>query len=355
MGRTRSRPHVPGNNIPEHEASQSASKETSAPKTDEAIEEESSKDGRYRGWVFTINNWTVDDVAEITALKATAVWGIYQYEMGEMGTPHIQGAAYWKNKRTLKNIRKILTRARWAAMKGSCEDNVTYCSKSETKVSDGETWGEIPQQGKRTDLSEIAKRIVAGETVKQATVDDPDMFVKYHKGLTALREMYIKPRNIDFPPGVHWRYGFAGVGKTRWAFETFGVENVYVKDGTQWWDGYANEKCILIDDFEARWPFRDLLRLLDRYPYRGQYKGGYMTINSPFIVITCEFSPEELYGPGALDGSTNKLAQITRRLTSIDYIKKEPEKPSEPSELSEPEEHENMIEYRYWFDNQYNM
>ena len=84
-----------------------------------------------------------------------------------------------------------------------------------------------------------------------------------------------------------------------------------MKDGTPWWDGYTNQDVILIDDFDGKWPFRDLLRLLDRYPYQGQIKGGYVKINSPHIYITCEFPPADIYQPG------NELNQIIRRLDII--------------------------------------
>jgi len=52
-----------------------------------------------------------------------------------------------------------------------------------------------------------------------------------------------------------------------------------------------------------------LLRLLDKYPYQGQIKGGYVKINSN-IIITCEFPPEYFW-------KGNELAQITRRINKI--------------------------------------
>lgn len=33
-----------------------------------------------------------------------------------------------------------------------------------------------------------------------------------------------------------WIYGKAGVGKSRWAFDSF--DSLYVKDATDWWDDY---------------------------------------------------------------------------------------------------------------------
>jgi hypothetical protein len=66
----------------------------------------------------------------------------------------------------------------------------------------------------------------------------------------------------------------------------------------------------VIDDFDGKWPYRDLLRLLDRYVYQGQIKGGYVHINSDYIIITCEHRPEEYW-------SGNELTQVRRRLDCV--------------------------------------
>ena len=42
-----------------------------------------------------------------------------------------------------------------------------------------------------------------------------------------------------------------------------------IKDGTQWWYQYEGQEAVVIDDFDKKWPFRDLLRPLDRYPNQG--------------------------------------------------------------------------------------
>ena len=52
-------------------------------------------------------------------------------------------------------------------------------------------------------------------------------------------------------PTIYWFFGESGSGKTRWAFDKYGYENVYVKNCShKWWNGYTQQKCILLDDFE---------------------------------------------------------------------------------------------------------
>lgn len=197
---------------------------------------------------------------------------------------------YYTNAR-VKPVKKY-PRA-WIAPAQSFEGSMKYCRKSETRIAGPFKKGEEPAQGKRTDLELIAKKIMAGTPIEQIAMEEGEMFVKYHGGMKAMANIVTKHRTTK--PTIIWLHGLAGTGKTSYVFDKHGFENVYVKDGTAWWDGYCGQTAIVIDDFDGKWPYRDLLRLLDRYPYQGQVKGSVVKINSPFIYITCEFQPEHFY------------------------------------------------------------
>ena len=115
------------------------------------------------------------------------------------------------------------------------------------------------------------------------------------------------------PPQVFWFHGPAGSGKTRMAFGMSEGSTVYFKPTGYWWDGYEGQHFVIIDDFykpDKDSDFRSLLQLLDRYPLRVPYKGGYSNFNSPVIIITCEFAPEDLW-------VQNELAQVARRISLV--------------------------------------
>lgn len=279
---------------------------------------------RARGFMLTINNPT--ELVEETLKSDKFRYLVYQVESGdEKHTEHIQAFIYYENARVWPKKRYPgahieIARCNKAAIK--------YCMKEETRVRGPYEFGVRPEQGRRTDLEELASEIAKGEKkASDIAIDNPIAYVRYHRGLKALEESVTKSREIE--PKVIWLWGKAGVGKTKWAFDNYPRDEIYIKDGTQWWDGYNGEKCVLIDDFDGRWPFRDLLRLLDRYPYRGQIKGGYVKIVSPVIIITCEFPPEDesMYGwdlddePDIREKCQNKLDQITRRLDKIIEIR----------------------------------
>lgn len=216
---------------------------------------------------------------------------------------HWQIAVSFNSPRSLNSIIKIAKPRHVEVCYKSLQVNEKYCEKDGNLIL---KHGDYSKQGHRTDLELACDVIMNGGSMSDI---EPVMLVKYDKGLTKLRELHQPDRN--FKPNVLWIWGSAGVGKTKFAVEY--DDNHYIKDGTQWWDNYDHENTIIIDDFDARWPYRDFLRLLDRYKYQGQIKGGFVKINSKNIIITCEFPPQQFW-------SGNELKQVTRRIDKIIHL-----------------------------------
>lgn len=263
---------------------------------------------RTRGYCFTINNYTDDDEEFCFCyLPDYFEYVIYGLEVGENGTPHIQGYLYDSSRPVFSKIKKLLPRAHIENAKGSPQQNIKYCSK------DGDFYemGSVPSQGKRNDFEDIKEMIDEGSSLLDIARTHFSTFTRYNKGFKLYQDLLSQPRDPNHPPTVLWLWGATGVGKTAYAYENFNT--VYIKDHTQWWDGYHHQEAIVIDDFDGKWPFRDLLRLLDRYPYQGQTKGSYIHINSPTIIITCDRPPKDVYD----HVEPHELAQLTRRISSI--------------------------------------
>ena len=206
----------------------------------------------------------------------------------------------------LSALKKLNNRIHWEARRGTQKQAIDYCKKDGTFREIG-----VPnKQGKRTDLDELAELAIDNEVnLYEVAMTMPATYARYHKGIERLRQLTYKPRTNR--PLVYWRWGKAGVGKTRYCIERH--PDHYIKDGTMWWDGYTQQEAIIIDDFDGKWPYRDLLRILDRYAYQGQVKGGYININSPYIYITCEFEPSTFW-------IGNELDQVMRRLESVTEV-----------------------------------
>nr|WAE42321.1 MAG: replication associated protein [Cressdnaviricota sp.] len=84
---------------------------------------------RSRRWCYTLNNYTVEEFDTLTHTFSKEKYSILGKEIGESGTPHLQGYVEFKNARTLNSLKKINSRIHWEKAKGTKLDNIAYCSK----------------------------------------------------------------------------------------------------------------------------------------------------------------------------------------------------------------------------------
>jgi hypothetical protein len=80
-------------------------------------------------WCFTLNNWSKDELDSICAKCANfCKFAIIGSEVGEQGTPHLQGYIEFKTRMRPMGVFDN-KRIHFEKCKGKREDNVTYCSK----------------------------------------------------------------------------------------------------------------------------------------------------------------------------------------------------------------------------------
>ncbi len=114
--------------------------EENTPSTEPSNTDIGSK--RARAWCFTYNN--PDDgggahLAHHFEVVEDSCRFVMQEEVGESGTPHIQGVAHFKNARTLAGIKRINPVIHWEPCK-NLRASVRYCTKSESRVPGGMRW-----------------------------------------------------------------------------------------------------------------------------------------------------------------------------------------------------------------------
>lgn len=274
--------------------------------------------GTARIWAFTLNNPTDSDESNLAGLVTAEIAKtiLYGREVGESGTPHLQGCVIFENPVRMAGIRKTFEDASVSSChlsKGkSRKALVTYCKKDGDWVCHGPDPG-IPGQGARTDLKDAAMELLHHRSMFEFKCKYPHMYVKYHRGFEKLlvKESVARVN----PPIVTWIYGPTGTGKTRFVFEEEKREDLWIASVTlQWFDGYDGHPAVLIDDFRASYcPYHHLLRFLDRYPMPVPVKGGFTDWSPIRIYITTVKHPSETYNVD------EDIAQLIRRITNIKF------------------------------------
>lgn len=255
---------------------------------------------RSRSWIFTLNNYTSDDETTLQSLDCRYI--IYGREIAPTtGTPHLQGYVYFNEAKTLSSVKKKISKtAHLEIPQGTATQNREYCSKDKDFFEKGIIPDQNDKNGK-TKLTPASK------------FSDCTTLAQY-KWLQTLKTQTIQSRTEK--PTVLWFHGPTGTGKSKLAYS---YPDVYPKNETKWWDGYYGQQTIVIDDFEKNtyWTFRTLLKVIDRYPFLVEYKGGTLQLNSPTIIITSEHPPEHY------TETKTEYQQLIRRIDKVeDFSKK---------------------------------
>lgn len=85
-------------------------------------------------WCFTLNNWTDDDLKGISSIVPEKCKScLIGSEIGESGTPHLQGYIEFKTKARPKSVFSN-EKIHWEKYKGTKKQNIAYCSKDGNTV-----------------------------------------------------------------------------------------------------------------------------------------------------------------------------------------------------------------------------
>lgn len=259
---------------------------------------------RARGWCFTHNNYTEEEYDKWKTIEC--VYLVIGREVGEQGTPHLQGYVYFENAKTLSACKALIADGvHWENTKGTPKEASDYCKK------DGDVFekGTLPKSGKRNDIAAIRALVREGKTMNEIIDECPG----YQAMKCAeLMRKYLPPPAREAPE-VLWYWGPTGTGKTRTAIEENPGAWISGRD-LKWWNGYDGQKTVIIDDYRCDFcTFHELLRVLDRYPYAVEIKGGSVWLAATRIIITAPKRPEVMWASRV----NEDLQQLARRITSV--------------------------------------
>lgn len=251
---------------------------------------------RQQSWCFTLNNYTEDEHETLLKALEECKYFIVGKEVGDGGTPHLQGFAVFPRRYYFNVVRdKLGHRIHLEGARGTARQNRVYCSKGGDFIERGE----IPKEGGSGNRSAVAssfsERITEGHRgIAEFASEYPAEW--YFSGFNLLRNHQLLTLPIERPDVVvEWVWGAPGVGKSRYAHDKY--TNAYIKEPrTKWWNGYLQEKEVIIDDFgPGGIDLNHFLRWFDRYKCLVETKGGMVALYADKFIVTSNFHPDDCW------------------------------------------------------------
>lgn len=255
-----------------------------------------SSQGQSKFWCFTINN-PRPFYADLSGVKS---WDymIVGNEIGDEGTPHLQGFVAYKIRTRFSTIKAQMPKAHIEKMLGTPKSASEYCMKD----GDYEEFGTLPDyNGGASGGAAKAKNYRAMAELAQANkIDeimdiDPVSYVQHYHAYKRIAQDHPAPPNkLDDVCG-EWLVGEPGVGKSFKARED--NPNYFDKAINKWWDGYQGEPVVILDDLDLVHHVlgHHLKRWADRYAFPAEQKGSTIQIRPQKIIVTSNYTIEEIF------------------------------------------------------------
>jgi len=293
---------------------------------------------RIRSYCFTLNNYTDEEIELIK--NGDYSYLVFGKEIGESGTPHLQGFVRFENAKTMSAIHKLKGWKRTALqVSESPLSAIDYCKKGSQSHDEwkkdnvsGINYGKdaevfetgVFSQGKRADLDSLYDEVKGGSSVDDVAWANPGGYNMCFKVLEKLEDIRLrKTLRNEMTEGI-WIYGKTGTGKSDFAFLQYDVNKSYSYPyDKNWWDGYKQQENVIIDEFRGQLCFNELLRMVDKHPnyYVSRRCREPMPFVSKKVIITSSMSPKEVFKNLSENDS---LDQLYRRFKIYELINGEP-------------------------------
>lgn len=308
-------------------------------------------------WGIVINNYTADDLVTVsTFFKEKCVCGVYGLEVGESGTPHIQGYFKMQKQALLSTLKKTFATAHFDMIRSPIKAWL-YCLKGEQTHAEwhdqqekGPNYGKN-YQGEQYGTPPVNKGDEGGKATKRKWADaleaaqdgrimeaDPQIVIAHYKNLKAIEadvKGQRKVKSLDWENGDSpnlWIWGDTGVGKSKFVREAF--EGAYTKEPqTKWWTGYKDEEFVHIEDVlkEHSYMSSHYLRWADRYAFDPEIKGSNAGMIRPErIIFTSMYLPQEIWTDKSVLDAISRRIKVVHMIPMIDG---RPHFENEPKEM----------------------
>lgn len=232
-------------------------------------------------WCFTLNNYEEKDIKElVSSFSSNCEKFIFENEIGELLTPHLQGYILFKKKRRPSEL-GITKRIKWIKCDGSEQSNIIYCSK---------------------DFRNGVKDVIVHKS-KNITIPRELLIIKTLKPWQLKLEKILS--EIPNDRTINWIYETTGaVGKSTFAkYMAHTYDALYITEGKKAdiinmvYNYVINKELnILILDVPRdngnKISYKSIEEIKNGMICNTKYETGMKIINSPHVVIFSNSFPE---------------------------------------------------------------
>ena len=223
---------------------------------------------------------------------------VFQYEQGENGTKHLQGAIFFNIGKRFRTVKDLLPFAHLEKAKGSNSQVRDYCIKTETKISDPIEIGQFAEERERTDIRDFVQLVHSGVSKTELSKLYPTLYLKERNkidqvGADVYEDYAYRLRNVK----VTLIYGPSGVGKTTYVRRKIGLKNTFFVNNydNSAFTYYNYQDNLVLDEFCSGFKLQTLNQLIDVTPFqlRGLGCVKYAVYHNVYIISN--FKITELY------------------------------------------------------------
>lgn len=258
-------------------------------------EKSSAKDTRCRHWCFTLNEPSEGDWNAVRGLQKQARHWSWQLETApDTGKAHIQGYVGFEKQMHFSTLKGWLPRSHLEMARDPVAA-YNYCCKDATCADPASRCKSIePPKGQTSGLKSTMweqYKAFAAENDWKACLS---AFTPLRVHIGAMRSIYedklVMDRTLEKQCICFW--GPPGTGKSLTVTTLLEGKEYFRAFSGKWFDGYAYEPNLWIDDMQPKSFNRSfLLQLCDRGVVQAEIKGGTVRLVASTIYITSNYHP----------------------------------------------------------------
>lgn len=251
-----------------------------------------------RRWVFTLNNPSLEEVCSFNEWiedESVVKYAVVGDEVGDQGTPHVQGFIIFSRPKRRRAVSLLVPRAFLDVARGTSRQAADYCMKEGKFVE----YGNFPADHEIGSISKDrwANALNCASEGKFEEIPS-DLYTRYRNTYRSIYEEKNQAKECINSLDHIWIYGGTGLGKSKWCWEHH--PGAYRKSLNKWWDLYTNkpDQVVVIEDIDpshGAWSGQFFKIWSDHYPFLAERKGGTMCIRPKMIIVTSNYLPKEIW------------------------------------------------------------